>query len=303
MDRVASELDICWPRSGDDVLRELKTHLSSTYRHHVSSPEDLRLHPDLVAWIWAMYDRLSGPTPLTAGSLGLYDRIGAEFATARRAFVPILKALKAKQQEDAAAAKRATDALNEERRLREREQQLREQERQLTEGIKGEVSTATAKLAVREAELAMLDQQARRLAASLSSLIRRRVAARMLLHGIDSRLAMRPLLALGSVSQLAQKLTRKLRTRYEVRQQYWTIKYSGFFDANYYCEAYDDICERKVDPIWHYIQSGRMRGGLLNQILRQRISRRESFWYQSISSLYSVRLSGGSEDMQFKRSL
>ena len=111
-----------------------------------------------------------------------------------------------------------------------------------------------------EKSLTACDPQIRRIGAVYSSLIKRRVAARMAHTNLQLRCAARLLQLIAPVVPKARLLAAKLEAKRALIRTCLTIENSGLFDSKFYFRSYPQLRGKTGNPIRHYVRRGASEG-------------------------------------------
>jgi hypothetical protein len=158
--RVATELDLEWPRAGHEVNLEVERFLSSQLRHHRFDSSELQARADVVEWVKEAY---SAVISAEREPLHVLDRIRHEIDRADLAYGPVIASLR-RAHSDAEGA-REQQALA----RHEAEQALAERTGQ-AEALKEELSRLLETEESRDREVAQLCEMRDSLASEVDEL-------------------------------------------------------------------------------------------------------------------------------------
>ena len=290
------ELDLSWPRTPDQVAKEVDAFLADELRHHRETPKDVIGNPMLSSWLrdaFAILDRWAaeGEDPADFPTL---DRIKAAFDDAAPAFTRLISQGQSRLRAANEALQEALSSVAADKAGRERaEAELIAAQERLREA---QTASAAEKASRERAETELMAAQERLREAQTASAAEKasRERAEAQLTAVRDQLREARTAAAGERTARARAqetltkrfdeiaaLTRLLRDvqtlvrrhqdmilqsarflpaflRYPLQMA--AIRRSGLFDAEWYGRVYKDVTASGMDPLRHFVQYGAREG-------------------------------------------
>ena len=263
---VSRDLDLVWPTNPNLIESEVHQFLSSKYRHHDSSLEDLLADQKLLCWVKDAYKWVVGKVNNKETSFGVLDKIYSEMTMAEVSYGLLYRqteeSLKKAINDELVREKEFMKLNEENKKYREEIVQLKKTNSELSKNNQNyneviseynkEVTTNQSKL-VKSNEVIQNKQQ------KLNDTIK---SIRVYQH---SHFNVRASNFIVNILKIVQK-------KYNHNKVKKAIEFSGIFDKDWYLNQNIDVENSGIEPLSHYIKYGAKEGRKPNVLF-------DSSWY------------------------